>query len=153
MECCRDILKLHKDLNKQILTCAAMSTAGNYLYAHSANTAIIAMCMANHMEMDDNSQIFAGYCGLLHDIGMPAVMHIAKREKKLSAEESDKLARFIRIRSFAVEVLESEEEADAWLREKNIMLHNERPLDFLDTDSGSQLVEDLLGRIAHGIPS
>ncbi len=87
MECCRDILKLHKDLNKQILTCAAMSTAGNYLYAHSANTAIIAMCMANHMEMDDNSQIFAGYCGLLHDIGMPAVMHIAKREKKLSAEE------------------------------------------------------------------
>ena len=75
------------------------------------------------------------------------------KDKKLSSEESDKLTRFIRIRSFAVEVLESEEEADAWLREKNIMLHNERPLDFLDTDSGSQLVEDLLGRIAHGIPS
>ena len=75
------------------------------------------------------------------------------KEKKLSSEESDKLARFIRVRSFAVEVLGSEEEADAWLREKNIVLRNERPLDFLDTDSGSQLVEDLLGRIAHGIPS
>lgn len=75
------------------------------------------------------------------------------KEKKLSFEESDKLARFIRVRSFAVEVLGSEEEADAWLREKNTLLCNERPLDFLDTDSGSQLVEDLLGRIAHGIPS
>ena len=75
------------------------------------------------------------------------------KEKKLSSEESDKLSRFIRVRSFAVEVLGSEEEADAWLREKNILLRNERPLDFLDTDSGSQLVEDLLGRIAHGIPS
>ncbi|MBP6951025.1 MAG: DUF2384 domain-containing protein [Alphaproteobacteria bacterium] len=75
------------------------------------------------------------------------------KEKKLSSEESDKLARFIRVRSFAVEMLGSEEEADAWLREKNTLLRNERPLDFLDTDSGSQLVEDLLGRIAHGIPS
>ena len=75
------------------------------------------------------------------------------KEKKLSSEESDKLTRFIRIRSFAVDVLGSEQEADAWLREKNTMLRNERPLDFLDTDSGSQLVENLLGRIAHGIPS
>lgn len=75
------------------------------------------------------------------------------KEKKLSTEESDKLARFIRIRQFAIDVLGSAEEANAWLREKNVMLQGERPLDLLDTDSGSQLVETLLGRIAHGIPS
>lgn len=75
------------------------------------------------------------------------------KEKKLSLEESDKLTRFIRIRSFAAEVLGDEEEADLWLREKNTMLHDHCPLEFLDTDSGSQLVENLLGRIAHGIPS
>lgn len=75
------------------------------------------------------------------------------KEKKLSLEESDRLTRFIRVRSFAVEVLGSEEEADLWLREENSMLHNRRPLEFLDTDSGSQVVETLLGRIAHGIPS
>ena len=75
------------------------------------------------------------------------------KEKKLSAEESDRLTRFVRIRTFAAEVLGDAHEADAWLREKNSMLHNKRPLDFLDTDSGSQLVENLLGRIAHGIPS
>lgn len=75
------------------------------------------------------------------------------KEKKLSSEESDKLTRFIRIRSFAAEVLGSEKEADVWLREKNTMLHSQCPLDFLDTDSGSQVIENLLGRIAHGIPS
>lgn len=75
------------------------------------------------------------------------------KEKKLSAEESDKLTRFVRIRSFAAEVLGDDEEADLWLREKNTMLHDHCPLEFLDTDSGSQLVETLLGRIAHGIPS
>lgn len=75
------------------------------------------------------------------------------KEKKLSSEESDKLTRFVRIRSFAAEVLGDEEEADLWLREKNTMLHDHCPLEFLDTDSGSQLVETLLGRIAHGIPS
>jgi putative toxin-antitoxin system antitoxin component (TIGR02293 family) len=75
------------------------------------------------------------------------------KEKKLSSEESDKLMRFIRIRNFAVDVLGNEEEADAWLREKNGMLYDHCPLEFLDTDSGSQLVETLLGRIAHGIPS
>jgi putative toxin-antitoxin system antitoxin component (TIGR02293 family) len=75
------------------------------------------------------------------------------KEKKLSASESDKLTRFIRIRSFAAEVLGDGKEADLWLREKNSMLHDRCPLEFLDTDSGCQLVEDLLGRIAHGIPS
>jgi len=75
------------------------------------------------------------------------------KEKKLSTEESDKLTRFIRVRSFAVEVLSNEGEADAWLREKNSMLQDQCPLELLDTDSGSQLVESLLGRIAHGIPS
>jgi len=75
------------------------------------------------------------------------------KEKKLSSEESDKLTRFIRVRSFAAEVFGDGKEADTWLREKNSMLHDQRPLEFLDTDSGSQLVETLLGRIAHGIPS
>ncbi|HUX79402.1 MAG TPA: antitoxin Xre/MbcA/ParS toxin-binding domain-containing protein [Alphaproteobacteria bacterium] len=74
-------------------------------------------------------------------------------EKKLSSTESDKLTRFIRVRAFAADVFGDEKEADLWLREKNLLLNNNRPLDMLDTDSGSQLVENILGRIAHGIPS
>jgi putative toxin-antitoxin system antitoxin component (TIGR02293 family) len=75
------------------------------------------------------------------------------QEKKLSSNESDKLTRFIRVRAFAIDVFGDEKEADLWLREKNLLLNNNRPLDLLDTDSGSQLVENVLGRIAHGIPS
>jgi len=76
-----------------------------------------------------------------------------KKESKLSTDESDKLTRFIRIRTFAAEVLGDDHEADLWLREPNLLLDNHRPIDLLDTDSGSQLVENTLGRLAHGIPS
>ncbi|OJX12368.1 MAG: hypothetical protein BGO77_00265 [Caedibacter sp. 37-49] len=75
-----------------------------------------------------------------------------KKEKKLSADESDKLTRFLRIRAFASEVFGDEHEADLWLREPNLVFQR-KPIDLLDTDSGSQLVENILGRIAHGIPS
>lgn len=75
------------------------------------------------------------------------------KEKRLSSDESDKLTRFVRIRAFAIEVLGSEEEANLWLRENNNLLNDMQPIDLLDTDSGSQLVENMLGRIAHGIPT
>lgn len=73
-------------------------------------------------------------------------------EKRLSPDESDKLARFVRIRCLVVEII-GENEADRWLREKNSLLHNKPPLYYLDSDSGSQIIENLLGRIAHGIVS
>ena len=58
----------------------------------------------------------------------------------------------MRIRTFATEVMGDEAEADLWLRAKNSMLQEHCPLELLDTDSGCQVVEKLLGRIAHGIP-
>lgn len=75
-----------------------------------------------------------------------------KKLKRLNMEESDKLARFIRLREIAAALL-GNEEADQWLREENPLLGGKAPLFYLDSDSGSQVVENLLGRIAHGIPS
>ena len=50
----------------------------------------------------------------------------------------------------AIEVL-GKEKALAWLRSPVPGLNDRRPLDIVDTVSGRQEVEEILGRIEHGI--
>jgi putative toxin-antitoxin system antitoxin component (TIGR02293 family) len=72
-------------------------------------------------------------------------------QKRLSAEESDLVARLARIHDFAVEVFGNHEKARKWLRVPNRALKGHIPLQLLRTDYGARIVESLLGRIAHGI--
>ena len=53
----------------------------------------------------------------------------------------------------AEEVLGTREKAAAWLHDPNRALGGPRPLDQLDTDLGARQVEQILGRIAHGVYS
>lgn len=97
------------------------------------------------------------------DIGkeeLIAVLHLPartlarrKREKRLRADESDRLFRLGRIAALAEEVLASREKATRWLHQPNRALGNAAPLRQLDTDLGARQVEDLLLRIAHGVYS
>jgi putative toxin-antitoxin system antitoxin component (TIGR02293 family) len=89
-----------------------------------------------------------------------AVLHLPlrtlarrKREKRLRAEESDRLFRLGRIAALADEVLGSREKAKRWLHRPNRALGQAVPLRLLDTDLGTRQVEDLLLRIAHGLYS
>ncbi len=89
-----------------------------------------------------------------------AVLHVPartlarrKREKRLRADESDRLFRLGRIAALADEVLGSREKAIRWLHQPNRALGNGVPLRQLDTDPGARQVEDLLLRIAHGVAS
>lgn len=74
-------------------------------------------------------------------------------EKKLAADESDRLYRLTRVATHAVSVLGTEEKAAAWLRRANRALGGESPLQVLDTDIGTRQVEDVLGRLEHGLIS
>jgi len=74
-------------------------------------------------------------------------------ERRLSAEESDRLLRLGRIATLAEGVLGSRDKAAAWLQAANRALGGERPLDHLDTDPGAEEVESLLLRAAHGVYS
>jgi uncharacterized protein (DUF2384 family) len=56
-----------------------------------------------------------------------------------------------RIQAVAEAVLDSRDDACAWLRERNGALGGKVPLGLLGTDEGDRLVEAVLGRIAHGI--
>jgi putative toxin-antitoxin system antitoxin component (TIGR02293 family) len=74
-----------------------------------------------------------------------------KQEKRLSPGESDRLFRVARIAVRAAEVLGGQERASQWLHASNRALGGQAPVELLDTDLGSRQVEDVLGRIEHGI--
>jgi putative toxin-antitoxin system antitoxin component (TIGR02293 family) len=76
-----------------------------------------------------------------------------KQERRLHPSESDRLCRLVRIAAQASAVLGSEEKAGRWLHTANRALGGKPPLELLDTDLGSRQVEEVLGRIEHGVYS
>ena len=74
-----------------------------------------------------------------------------RQTRKLDPDESDRLYRIARVAGQAVSVFGAEDKAMAWLQRPNRALHGELPLRLLDTDVGARQVEDILGRIEHGI--
>lgn len=76
-----------------------------------------------------------------------------KKERRLQAAESDRLLRVARIAAFAEDVLGDVAKAGRWLQKPNRALGGVIPLDQLDTDIGAWHVEQVLGRIAHGVYS
>jgi putative toxin-antitoxin system antitoxin component (TIGR02293 family) len=76
-----------------------------------------------------------------------------KQERRLRRDESDRLFRLVRIASQASEVLGGDGKAARWLHTGNRALGGKLPLELLDTDLGSRQVEEVLGRIEHGVYS
>ena len=76
-----------------------------------------------------------------------------KREGTLQPAESDRLFRLARITAQAAEVLGSTEKSARWLVRPNRALGGRIPLRLLDTDAGTREVEEVLGRIEHGLVS
>jgi len=83
----------------------------------------------------------------------PRTLARRRRNKRLTAEESDRVVRLARIVTRAREVFEDPEKAATWLKRPNRALRNTAPIDVLDTDLGAQSVETILGRIEHGVYS
>ena len=69
----------------------------------------------------------------------------------LTAEQSDRLSRIVRVLSAVERTFGSHAKAAAWLRRPVSALSGSAPLDLLDTTLGSDEVWRLLGRIDHGI--
>jgi putative toxin-antitoxin system antitoxin component (TIGR02293 family) len=74
-----------------------------------------------------------------------------KQGRKLDAHESDRLYRLARVAAHAFAVFGTEDKAATWLRRPNRSLHGETPIHLLDTDVGARQVEEILGRLEHGI--
>lgn len=82
-----------------------------------------------------------------------ATLHRRKAEGRLDPMESDRVVRLARLLGKAVDVMESEEQARQWLLAPQFGLGGAVPLEFAETEVGAREVEDLLGRIEHGVYS
>lgn len=80
---------------------------------------------------------------------------LARRRQsgRLDRDESERTYRVAHLLERASEVLGSLDRARAWLKGPQYALGGQAPLAFADTEPGAREVEDLLGRIAHGIPA
>ncbi len=89
----------------------------------------------------------------LYDIVIPArtLKHRRTRREPLSPDESDKLARLVRIFDHAVRVFGDTGRARAWLQEPKRRFENRTPLQMLRTDVGGRLVEEFLVQINEGM--
>ena len=82
-----------------------------------------------------------------------ATLQRRKKEERLTPEESDRVVRYARLMGRAVDVLDSQDAARQWLRAPQAGLGGETPLDYARTEVGAREVENLLGRIEHGVYS
>lgn len=78
--------------------------------------------------------------------------HRKQKGQRLTADESDRLARIARISALTEETFQNAEKAARWLRKPNRALGGVIPLELLRTGEGGRVVQETLGQIAHGIP-
>jgi putative toxin-antitoxin system antitoxin component (TIGR02293 family) len=70
---------------------------------------------------------------------------------KLKPDESERVARLMRVYVRAVEVLADEEKAKGWLARPLRVLGGKTPLSLMASDQGAREVEQVLGRLENGV--
>lgn len=76
-----------------------------------------------------------------------------KRTGSLTPDEGEHVLRIAALLERAVQVFGEEAEAADWLTSENVALAHGTPLAMADTEFGAREVEDLLGRLEHGVYS
>lgn len=111
----------------------------------------------------ENGLPVATFTKIKNDLGLPdkdlagfirvpkSTLAVRKKKGKFSFEESERLYRVQRLFEKAVDVFGDIESARKWLKEKAYGLGDISPLEFAKTEIGAREVEDLLGRIEHGV--
>lgn len=89
----------------------------------------------------------------IYDVVIPArtLKHRRSRRESLSSDESDKLARLVRVFDQAVAVFGDSERAREWLGKPKRRFDQRTPMQMLRTDLGGRMVEEMLGQIEHGM--
>lgn len=87
-------------------------------------------------------------------LGIPSsTLSRRRRAGRLGRDESERAYRVARLLERTTEVFGTLAQARAWLKQPQYALGGQVPLAFSDTEPGAREVEDLLGRIEHGIPA
>ena len=96
--------------------------------------------------LDLGAEALAGHLGISRST-------LVRRRKsgRLDMQESDRLLRYARLFARAESALESAAGARQWLHAPARALGYVSPLEFAETEAGCREVENLLGRIEHGV--
>ena len=82
----------------------------------------------------------------------PRTLTRRRKEKKLSPEESDRLVSVSRLLAQTFELFEGNPEAGMhWFQSPNQALAGQSPLQVAATETGAREVENLIGRLEHGV--
>lgn len=81
----------------------------------------------------------------------PRTLDRRKKEETLPPDESERGYRIARLTDRAYQVFEDPDKVARWFSEPNFALGNKKPITLAKTEPGARLVEQLLGRIEHGI--
>ena len=83
----------------------------------------------------------------------PRTLARRKESRRLHPDESDRLVRLSRLVGLALQLFEGDLLGTrAWLETPQAALAGQTPLEFATTEIGSREVENLIGRLEHGIP-
>lgn len=88
----------------------------------------------------------------LLDTSLRTLQRKAENDERLGPAASDRLARIKRIHDLATHVLGESQKASRWLTSQSRALGGEAPLRMLDTDIGTQHVQQELRQIEFGMP-
>lgn len=101
--------------------------------------------------LDRVAETIAGDTSFKYRIVPKASLARRRQTHRLSADESERLARIARIWVAARAVWGSDEETRAFLNRPHPLLGDHRPLDLVVTsEMGAQLVDEVLGRLQFG---
>lgn len=82
----------------------------------------------------------------------PTTLARRRRSGTLTTEESDRLVRMARLVGMTYELMRGDGEvARRWLKEGHELIEGESPLERASTEVGGREVEQLIGRLRHGI--
>lgn len=85
-------------------------------------------------------------------IPMTTLRRRLRQNEQLTVDESDRVIRLARIKDLALGMMHGDDQAAvAWLRTPREILGNESPMVRANTEVGAREVEDLIGRIRHGV--
>ena len=79
--------------------------------------------------------------------------HRRANRSKLTVEESDRAARVARALALAEKTFANRDKANRWLHKNLSALGGRTPMEFIRTDAGARIVENLLARISWGAPA
>ena len=74
-----------------------------------------------------------------------------KKEGRFQPDESERILRIASLFDRALQVLHNQNRVRLWFKSPQKGLGGKTPLEYADTEPGAREVEDLLGRLEHGV--